>query len=84
MNPILKNTTQSFLHLMTVNNDTTGNQLIKDIRANMKKSDTTLRVVLIGRGHRFGKGRGIYQSQVPLSIAQRVAVYVTARKSCKE
>ncbi len=53
----MKNTINSQVHLMTVDNNEVGRQKIADLRKSMKESKSTLRVVLYGRGHRFGKGR---------------------------
>ena len=79
-----KNKITSQVHLMTVPNNADGNALIRAIRNNIKKSRTGRRVILYGRGHRFGKGRSkasngfdnSLQSGVPLTVAQNIAVYI--------
>ena len=83
-----KNKITSQVHLMTVPNNADGNALIRAIRNNIKKSRTGRRVILYGRGHRFGKGRikadahitgnfdNSYQSSVPMRVATNIAVYI--------
>jgi len=83
-----KNKIESQVHLMTVPNDDGGKHLISCLRANIKASRTHRRLILYGRGHRFGKGRikknahltgnfdNSFQSSVPLTVATSIAVYV--------
>lgn len=73
---------------MTVPNNADGNAFIRALRNNIKSSGTHRRVILYGRGHRFGKGRikkdahltgnfdNSFQSSVPLNVATSIAVYV--------
>jgi len=53
----MKNTINSQVHLMTVDNNDDGRKTIANLRKSMKESNSTLRMILYGRGHRFGKGR---------------------------
>jgi hypothetical protein len=83
-----KNKIQSQVHLMTVPNNADGNALIRALRNNIKVSRTGRRLILYGRGPRFGKGRirkdahltgnfdNSFQSHVPLTVAKSIAVYV--------
>jgi hypothetical protein len=83
-----KNKIESQVHLLTVPNNADGNALIRALRGTIKASKTGRRLILYGRGHRFGKGRikkdahltgnfdNSFQSHVPLTVAQNIAVYV--------
>ncbi len=75
------------VHLFTVNNDDEGRKFIADFRKNVRRSKQKVRIIQYGRGHRFGLGRSKwvggqfihgndYQSHIPLSKAQTIAVYV--------
>lgn len=52
-----RNTTSKQILLFTVNNDAEGKAQITNLRNAMRLSKSPLRVILYGRGHRFGKGR---------------------------
>jgi hypothetical protein len=85
----IKNKIGGQVHLFTVDNNRSGKTAISNLRKQLK--NTQHRLILYGRGHRFGKGRihmkngdvtgwdNSYQSGLPLTIAQRIAVYITSR-----
>ncbi len=59
------------IHLITLPNDTNA----KIFADNLRKGGFKVR--FRGRGYRYGKSNGgCYQSHIPLSLAQKVAVYV--------
>ena len=53
----IKNRITSQVHLFNVENDANGKLLINQLRSRIKESKTHRRIVIYGRGHRFGKGR---------------------------
>ena len=89
---LTKNTISGQVHLFTVGNNDKGLTVISNLREHLK--NTPHRLILYGRGHRFGKGRlhmkndkvtgwdNSFQSGIPLTgeqKAQRIAVYITSR-----
>lgn len=75
----------NIVHLFTINNDAKGLKYIDDLRKLIKPQG--YRLVLRGRGHRYGKGKitktnfdNRYQSRLPLELAERIAVYLADRQ----
>jgi hypothetical protein len=80
--------------LFTVDNNEQGRNYIASLRNLLNFQKSPHRLILYGRGHRFGKGRlhmkndkvtgwdNSFQSGIPLTgeqKAQRIAVYITSR-----
>lgn len=86
-----KNTLRFSVHLMSVPNNVKGNNIISNLRKQMKSSKSPARLTLHGRGYRYGKGRrhvrpdgthdwdNRYQNSLPLSKAEKIAIYLSPR-----
>lgn len=84
--PLNESVKENIVHLFTVNNDRAGWKMIEALRKLIKPQG--YRLVLRGRGHRYGKGKitktnydNRYQSRLPLELAQRIAAYLADRQT---
>ena len=83
MNNKNDNTSNSAVHLMTLDNTPTNRLMVQDMRRKMVESKSPLQIRLRGRGHRFGKANykkcNSYQAFIPLTVAKKFAIYLVTR-----